>query len=78
MVREIFRIIAELNRDRGVSILLVEQNARMALKVANRANVLERGAITLSGTSAELLADPEVQRAFMGRSRAMVARAVPR
>jgi branched-chain amino acid transport system ATP-binding protein len=78
MVREIFRIIAELNRDRGVSILLVEQNARMALKLAHRANVLERGAITLSGTSAELLADPEVQRAFMGRSRAMAARAVPR
>jgi branched-chain amino acid transport system ATP-binding protein len=72
VVREIFRIIRELNREQGVSILLVEQNARMALKVANRAYVLERGEITLSGTSAELIQDPAVQRAFLGRTGARV------
>jgi branched-chain amino acid transport system ATP-binding protein len=68
IVREIFRIIQELNREQGVSILLVEQNARMALRVARRAYVLERGEVTLSGTSEGLTQDPEVQRAFLGRA----------
>ena len=68
IVREIFRIIQELNREQGVSILLVEQNARMALRVARRAYVLERGEVTLSGTSEGLTQDPEVQRAFLGKT----------
>jgi branched-chain amino acid transport system ATP-binding protein len=68
MVREIFRIVRELNREQGVSILLVEQNARMALRVADRANVLDRGEITLSGTSEQLLQNLDVQRAFLGRT----------
>jgi branched-chain amino acid transport system ATP-binding protein len=75
VVREIFRIVRELNRQQGVSILLVEQNARMALRVASRAYVLERGEITLSGTTEELTRDLEVQRAFLGKTG---ARAVAR
>jgi branched-chain amino acid transport system ATP-binding protein len=67
IVRNIFRIIRELNRDRGMSILLVEQNARMALKLANRAIVLDRGKTTLHGSSALLMQDPAVQHAFLGR-----------
>jgi branched-chain amino acid transport system ATP-binding protein len=70
IVRDIFRIIRELNRDRGMSILLVEQNARMALKLANRATVLDRGKTTLHGSSAALMADPAVQHAFLGRGAA--------
>jgi len=68
MVSHIFRIIRELNREQGVSILLVEQNARMALKLANRAAVLDRGEVVLSGESEKLLHNPEVRRAFLGTS----------
>jgi branched-chain amino acid transport system ATP-binding protein len=68
MVSQIFRIIRELNQEQGVSILLVEQNARMALKLANRASVLDRGEVVLSGECEQLLHNPEVQRAFLGRS----------
>jgi branched-chain amino acid transport system ATP-binding protein len=53
-----------------MSILLVEQNARMALKLANRATVLDRGKTTLRGSSAELLQDPAVQHAFLGKASA--------
>ncbi|HTC08966.1 MAG TPA: ABC transporter ATP-binding protein [Acetobacteraceae bacterium] len=73
IVRDIFRTIRELNRERGMSILLVEQNARMALKLANRATVLDRGRTTLHGSSAALLQDPAVQHAFLGRSVAVPA-----
>jgi branched-chain amino acid transport system ATP-binding protein len=66
VVRAIFHTIRELNRN-GVSILLVEQNARMALKIADRAIVLDRGRVTISGTSRQLLDDPQVQHAFLGR-----------
>jgi len=69
IVRDIFRIIREINQQ-GVTILLVEQNARMSLKVANKGYVLERGEITVSGTNEELMRDPEVQRAFLGRAHA--------
>ncbi len=68
LVRELFRVIAQL-RDRGVTILLVEQNARAALRVADRAYVLETGTVALSGTAAALLADPEVQRSYLGQLR---------
>ena len=73
IVRDIFRTIRELNRERGMSILLVEQNARMALKLANRATVLDRGRTTLHGSSEALLQDPAVQHAFLGRSVAVPA-----
>jgi len=65
IVREIFRIIAAL-RERGVSILLVEQNARAALQVADHAYVLEMGAITMQGPAAELARDPRVVEAYLG------------
>jgi branched-chain amino acid transport system ATP-binding protein len=68
IVRGIFRTIRALNRDRGMSILLVEQNARMALKLASRAIVLEHGKHVLSGPSNVLMRDPTVQQAFLGRS----------
>jgi branched-chain amino acid transport system ATP-binding protein len=65
IVREIFRIITELRR-RGVSILLVEQNARAALQVADYAYVLETGAITMHGPASELKHDPRVIEAYLG------------
>jgi len=65
LVRDIFRIIAEINRA-GTTILLVEQNAHMALSIASRAYVLETGRIILSGTGPELLGDPRVKEAYLG------------
>ncbi len=65
IVREIFRIIASL-RDVGVSILLVEQNARAALETADAAYVLETGEVTLSGPARALLTDPRVMATYLG------------
>jgi branched-chain amino acid transport system ATP-binding protein len=65
MVEQTFQTIRELHRQ-GATILLVEQNARMALSVASRGYVLETGSITLSGTAEELAADPNVKRAYLG------------
>ncbi len=65
MVAQTFATVRDLHR-RGVTILLVEQNARMALGVATRGYVLETGAIALQGTAAELAANPQVQRAYLG------------
>lgn len=65
LVRDIFRTIQAINRQ-GVTILLVEQNARIALRVAHRAYVLETGRIVLSGTSQELQQDEGVRRAYLG------------
>ncbi|HMJ13029.1 MAG TPA: ABC transporter ATP-binding protein [Polyangiaceae bacterium] len=65
IVKKIFDVIAELNRE-GVTVLLVEQNARMALKLANRGYVLETGEITISASASELLADPRVASAYLG------------
>jgi branched-chain amino acid transport system ATP-binding protein len=67
MVDRIFELITSA-RDSGVSILLVEQNARLALKVSKRAYVLESGRITLSGGSAELLHDDRVRAAYLGEA----------
>lgn len=67
MVDRIFELITRA-RDSGVSILLVEQNARLALKVSRRAYVLESGRITLSGNSAELLQDDRVRAAYLGEA----------
>ena len=68
VVQDIFSIIGEINRQ-GVTILLVEQNANMALKIADLAYVLETGHITMSGTGAELLADEKVKVAYLGKHR---------
>ena len=65
LVKHIFNIIKEINAQ-GVSLLLVEQNARKALAIANRGYVLETGRITTSGTAAELRADAKVQEAYLG------------
>ena len=67
MVDRIFELITSA-RDSGVSILLVEQNARLALKVSSRAYVLEAGKITLSGNSADLLQDDRVRAAYLGET----------
>ncbi|TME31094.1 MAG: ABC transporter ATP-binding protein [Chloroflexi bacterium] len=65
LVERIFGVIARLKAER-VTLLLVEQNARMALNVADRAYVMETGRIKLRGTAAELAANPEVERAYLG------------
>jgi branched-chain amino acid transport system ATP-binding protein len=65
LVNQIFSIIEEINR-RGTTILLVEQNAQQALKIAHRAYVLETGHIVKSAPAAELLNDPEVKAAYLG------------
>ena len=66
VVQDIFSIIREINKQ-GVTILLIEQNANMALKIADLAYVLETGNITMSGTGAELLANDKVKEAYLGK-----------
>jgi branched-chain amino acid transport system ATP-binding protein len=66
VVKDIFRIVARLGAE-GTTVLLVEQNARSALQIAHRGYVLEMGTIVLQGTSEELLANRDVQRAYLGR-----------
>jgi len=65
LVERVFETISEINRQ-GTTIVLVEQNAHMALAIAHRVYVLESGEITLSGTAGELADDPAVQRAYLG------------
>ena len=65
LVEQIFDIIRQLHEE-GTTILLVEQNAQMALSVADRAYVMETGKITLSGTGADLAASDEVKKAYLG------------
>jgi branched-chain amino acid transport system ATP-binding protein len=67
LVEEIFKIITEINKQ-GTAILLVEQNAFMALQVAHQAYVLETGTITLAGTAAQLSKDPRIIEAYLGGS----------
>jgi branched-chain amino acid transport system ATP-binding protein len=69
IVREIFHIVAALRRT-GVAILLVEQNARAALQVADRGYVLETGAVTLSGPASELAVNPRVVESYLGLGQA--------
>jgi branched-chain amino acid transport system ATP-binding protein len=69
LVQEIFRVIEKLRVEQGTSILLVEQNARAALRIADRGYVVETGKIILEQTGAELLANKDVQRAYLGRDR---------
>ena len=66
MVEVIFSIISDINKKNGVTILLVEQNARMALKASDNAFVMELGNIVLSGTGADLLKNDEVKKAYLG------------
>ena len=66
LVKEIFKIIRDINRQ-GVTVLLVEQNAKMALDIANRAYVLETGNISIEGNAADLLNDPRVKKAYLGQ-----------
>ena len=65
LVEQIFDIIKELHKA-GTTILLVEQNAQMALSIADRAYVLETGTISMSGSAKELLTDERVQKAYLG------------
>ncbi len=66
MVNQVYQILQEL-KDEGTTLLLIEQNARAALKLADRGYVLETGRIILDGAAAELREDPEVQRAYLGK-----------
>jgi branched-chain amino acid transport system ATP-binding protein len=65
LVQEVGKIIRTINRD-GVTLLLIEQNAQMALRLANRGYVLETGTIALKGTSQELISNDKVRKAYMG------------
>lgn len=66
LVKEIFSIIKEVNR-KGITVLLVEQNAKMALSISSRAYVMETGKITISGDAGELLRDDRVKKAYLGQ-----------
>jgi branched-chain amino acid transport system ATP-binding protein len=66
VVKDIFGVMRDINRTRGVSILLVEQNAAMALRLADRAHLLETGTIVRSGSSDDLMNDDAVRRAYLG------------
>jgi len=67
--QEIFKVIETLSRESNTTVLLVEQNARAALKMANRGYVIETGRLILEGTAAELLQNKDVQRAYLGRDK---------
>ncbi len=68
VIRDIFRIIQTLHEE-GITILLVEQNANAALRIADSAYVLETGSITLHGTGREMLDNPQVKEAYLGKKR---------
>ena len=65
LVKEIFTLIRDINQ-RAVTVLLVEQNARQALRIANQAYVLEKGRVTLTGPAERLMTDPHVVEAYLG------------
>jgi branched-chain amino acid transport system ATP-binding protein len=65
LVKQIFEAIVEINRDQGVTILLVEQNAYQALRIARRGYVLATGQVLMEGSGAELLANPEIRAAYL-------------
>lgn len=67
VVKGIFDIIREINRE-GMTVLLIEQNANMALRAADRAYVLETGKVTMQGTGEELLADESIKAAYLGKN----------
>jgi branched-chain amino acid transport system ATP-binding protein len=65
IVKQIFRVIGEINRDRGTTVLLVEQNAYHALRLAHRGYVMAQGRILMAGSGAALLADPQIRAAYL-------------
>ncbi len=67
IIKEVFQHILELKKLYGLTVLLVEQNAKSALKIADRGYVLETGRVILEGTSEDLLLNRDVQRAYLGR-----------
>jgi branched-chain amino acid transport system ATP-binding protein len=67
LVQQIFGILREINRQ-GTTVVLVEQNARQALRVAHRAYVLETGAVALDGAASDLARDPRVREAYLGEA----------
>ncbi|HDS05830.1 MAG TPA: branched-chain amino acid ABC transporter ATP-binding protein, partial [Deltaproteobacteria bacterium] len=69
VAQEIFQVIENLSRESETTILLVEQNARAALKMAHRGYVLETGRLILEGMAADLLENKEVQRAYLGKDK---------
>ncbi len=69
VVQEIFSVIENLRREKGTAILLVEQNAKAALKMADRCYVLETGKVILEGLASELLDNKEIQRAYLGKEK---------
>ena len=69
VVQEIFRVIEQLRQERDTTVLLVEQNAKAALKMADRGYVLETGKVVLEGIGSELLENKEVQRAYLGKDK---------
>ena len=71
LTNEVFALIGELNRTRGIAILLVEQNTHKALELAKRAYVLELGRLAMEGTPSELRADPSLRDAYLGRANGM-------
>lgn len=66
IIRQIFEIIRKINQEHGTTIFLVEQNANQALHIADRGYVIENGAITISDSAKNLLANPDVQKAYLG------------
>ena len=66
VVRELFRIVRELNEREGLAVLVVEQNASIALQIADRAYVLEAGRVAVEGPSAELRANESVRKSYLG------------
>ncbi len=66
IVREFFRIVRDLNENEGLTVLLVEQDAKIALSISSRAYVLEVGRVALSGSSVELRGDENVRRSYLG------------
>jgi len=66
LISTIFEKIVEINRDHGVTILLVEQNAKLALEISHEAHVLETGRVVMQGPSSELRANPELKAAYLG------------
>jgi branched-chain amino acid transport system ATP-binding protein len=78
IAKQIFEVIADLNRSEGLSVFLVEQNAYHALRLAHRGYVLVNGAITMAGTGAELLASPKVRAAYLeGGARKSASTSIP-
>jgi len=65
MVEKIFEVVREVSKE-GITVLLVEQNARLALQAANRGYVMDSGTVTMSGDAKQMLGDPKVRAAYLG------------